>query len=199
MNRVMRITFCLLLLVGLAGKPTISYASENPVEATGGLTTIMTDETNDLSLFLDGNPAGLALLNTRSRFDLSGQWFYSDQEGPWRSNKQQTWTTIPRVSDNTIRYEGLMLFPTPNWAFQVLGDFLSTQGLPVYLSDTNTLSQYRGLVRAAYALPFGAIGLEFLKIESDNNYDPGLLNAYTGLSSSSSGQNQMLIKTGIAT
>ena len=194
----MRITFCLLLLVGLAGKPTISYASENRVEATGGLTTIMTDETNDLSLFLDGNPAGLALLNTRSRFDLSGQWFYSDQEGPWGTSKQQTWTTIPRISDSTIRYEGLMLFPTPNWSFQLLGDFLSTQGLPVYTSDTYTLSQYRGLVRAAYALPFGALGVEILNIESDKNYDPGLLNSFTGLASSSGGQNQMLLKTGIA-
>ena len=198
MNRAARITFSLLVLVGLGGGPTISYASENRVEATGGLTTIMTDETNDLSLFLDGNPAGLALLNTRSRFDLSGQWFYSDQEGPWGSNKQQLWTTIPRVSDNSIRYGGLMLFPTPNWSFQVLGDFLSAQGLPVYMGDTYTLSQYRGLVRAAYALPFGALGVEILNIESDKNYDSGLLNSYTGLSSGSSGQNQLLLKTGIA-
>jgi hypothetical protein len=176
------------------------------VDSTGGLTTILTDETDDLNLFLDGNPAGLVLLNTRDRVDASGQWFYQDQEGPWGSNKQQTFTTIPRSTDTAIKYEGLMAFPDPHWAFQVLGDFLSTQGVPAaaYSSDTYTSSQYRAMVRGAYAFSFGAVGFEILDIQSDKSYDPGLywpasVYPYVGLASGNNGQNQFLLKTGFLT
>jgi len=74
-----------LVLVGFALLPTISPASETRVDSTGGLTTLLDDETDNLSLFLDGNPAGLVLLNTRDRLDVSGELSYLDQEGPWGS------------------------------------------------------------------------------------------------------------------
>lgn len=191
----------ILLLVGLSLFSSAGWASETRVDATGGLTTILDDETDNLDLFLDGNPAGLVLLNTRDRFDLAGEWAYWDQEGPWGSNKQQAFTTIPRYTDNPIKYEGLMLFPDPHWAVQVLGDVLVNQGVSVttYSNDTETTSQYRGLVRVAYALPFAAFGLEILNIESDKAFDPGLYNPYVGLLSGTAGENQTLVKAGLIT
>jgi hypothetical protein len=198
--------FVPLVLVALSFFPTSGSASETRVDSTGGLTTILTDESTDLNLFLDGNPAGLVLLNTRDRVDLSGDWLYSDQEGPWGSNKQQIFTTIPRYTDDPIKYEGLMLFPDPHWAVQVLGDFLSTQGVPSTpnAGDTSTTTQYRTLIRGAYAFSFGALGLEILNTQSDVQYDPGLywpnnIYPYVGLASGSSAQNQLLVKTGFIT
>jgi hypothetical protein len=194
----------LLLLVGFTLLPTISPASETRVDSTGGLTTLLDDETDNLSLFLDGNPAGLVLLNTRDRFDLSGEWLYSGQEGPWGSNRQVVFTTLPRYTDTPIGYEGLMLFPDPHWAVQVLADFFLGQGVSVTgfagdalpPSDTDTQSQYRGLIRVSYALPFGAVGLEVLDAQNDSHDDPGLWNPSVGLDSGASGRNQTLVKAG---
>ena len=191
----------LLLLGGILFLPTISPASETRVDSTGGLMTILDDETDNLSLFLDGNPAGLALLNTRDRLDLSAEWLYSNQAGPWGANEQQVLTTIPRYTDNPIKYEGWMVFPDPHWAFQVAGDAFNNRGVSVanYADDTQTLSNLRSLVRVAYALPIGALGLEIQNNESDKTDDPGLFNPNVGLASGSSAQNQFLVKAGIAT
>lgn len=191
----------ILLLAGLLLSAFPGLASETRVDATGGLTTILDDETDNLDLFLDGNPAGLVLLNTKDRFDLAGEWSYTDQEGPWGSNKQQVFTTIPRYTDNPIKYEGLMLFPDPHWAVQVAGDTLITQGVPSanYSNETETDSQYRGLVRVAYALPFASLGLEIMDEESDTAYDPGLYNPYVGIASGSAAQNQLFLKSGFIT
>ncbi|HUO58864.1 MAG TPA: hypothetical protein VMV05_11875 [bacterium] len=178
--------------------PTISPASEIRVDSTGGLTTVLDDETTRLDLFLDGNPAGLGLLNTRERFDISGQWFYSDQEGPWGANKRQLFSTLPRSEESSPAYGGLMLFPSPHWAFQFLGDAQTTQGVPVsnFASDTRNENMYRGLVRAAYALSFGSIGLEVLNIQSDQAYDAGYINGGIGLTGGSGSQKQVLLKAG---
>src|ERR1035441_7911592 len=173
----------LLVLVVCGLSPTICPASENRVDATGGLTTLLEDETTDLDLFLDGNPAGLVLLNTRDRLDLSGEWLYSAQEGPWGAHQQQILTTIPRYTDNPIKYEGLMLFPDPHWALQVLGDYFSSQGVSItnYSADTQALTDYQQLVRTAYDFGFGAVGLEILNVENDKRDDPGLFNPNIGL------------------
>ncbi|HJT24022.1 MAG TPA: hypothetical protein VJ873_05565 [bacterium] len=189
----------LLLLLGwIALFPSAGRASEARVDSTGGLTTILDDETDNLDLFLDGNPAGLVLLNTRDRFDLAGEWSYSDKEGPWGSDKRQVLSTIPRSTDNPVKYEGLMLFPDPHWAVQVAGDALVNQGVPssLYSNDTETDFQYRGILRAAYALPALSLGLEILDMESDNRFDPGLYNPYVGIASGSAAQNQLLLKSG---
>ena len=189
----------LLVLVAWVLGPTRGLASEIRVDSTGGLTTVLLDETDNLDLFLDGNPAGLALLNTRDRFDLASEWAYSDQEGPWGSNKQQILTTVPRYTDTPIKYEGLMLFPAPQWSVQVLSDVFINQGVTVFSNDTETTSQYRGLIRAAYSLPFGALGLELSDFETDKVYDPGLYNPYVGLSSGSGDLNQLRLKGGFVT
>src|SRR5579871_3122011 len=94
-----------------------------------------------------------------------------------------------------------MLFPDPHWALQVTGDTLITQGVPSanYSNETETDSQYRGMVRVAYALPFGALGLEIMDTESDTAYDAGLFNPYVGITSGSAAQNQVFLKSGFIT
>ncbi|HEY5038804.1 MAG TPA: hypothetical protein VIJ93_07020, partial [bacterium] len=167
----------LLALVGASLWSTISQASEIRVDSAGGLTTVMTDETNNLDLFLEGNPAGLVLLNTHDRLDLTTQWAYSNTLPVTQGSLQQAFSTIPRLTDaNYIRYSGFMTFPNPQWAFQAAGDFNNLSGQPAYSYDTFRSTQYRGLVRSAYnAGPF-CLGLEVLNVEFDKAYDPGLFN-----------------------
>src|ERR1041385_5073514 len=110
MKTFSRTIVSLLLLVGFGALPTISPASETRVEAAGGLDMVLSDETNDLNLFLDGNPAGLALLNSRSRVDLSGQLSSLNLDGPWGFSRQQNFSSLPRLESPNVRYEGLMFF-----------------------------------------------------------------------------------------
>lgn len=187
-------------LLGLmALLPGTGLASENRVDAIGGMATILKDETTGLNLFLDGNPAGLVFLNSRDRLDLSSQWFYQVQEGPWGSHRLQAFSTLPRFGQDSIDYGGLMAFPDPHWAFQVYGNFLATQGIPAFTSDTLSQNRYRGFLRAAYAFPFAAVGVELLDIRSDEAYDPGLYDPYVGLQSGTNRQNQLLLKAGFIT
>ncbi len=100
-----------------------------------------------------------------------------------------------------------MFFPDPHWAFQVLGDFSENQGVSVggfagdssAPGDTRTQNQYRGLIRAACAVPFGAVGLEVLNQQEDGREDSGIWNGALGLASGSDSQNQTLVKTGLIT
>lgn len=199
MKTFSRTALSLLLLGGLSGAPTICSASEARTGATGGLTTLLTDETTDLNLFLDGNPAGLALLSSRDRVDLTGQWTSFDKAGPWGANRRQLFTTLPQTLDDVVRYEGLMVFPFPNWAFQVASDLSSAQGFPVtaFLDGTGNSSRYRALVRGACAVPFGAVGLELLDLQVDERFDTGTYDPSVSVLSGSSSQNQLLLKTGI--
>jgi hypothetical protein len=196
----MRNTF-LLILSALLLFPLFTSASETRVEAAGGLRTILDDETSNLDLFLDGNPAGLVLLNTKDRFDLAFQGGVQDQEGPWGSEKQGLVTTIPRSSDIGLRYEGLMVFPDPHWAFQAAGDYLVNNGVPItnYADDNQTLRQYRGLFRAAYGLSFGTVGVEVMDTQTDRVDDPGAFNADANLQSGNTNQNQTVVKAGFIT
>jgi len=206
MRNFFRIAALLLLGGGWCLAPKPSFGSEARVDSAGGLTTLMTDETTDLSFFMDGNPAGLVLLDHKDRADLSGQWFYSIAEPSAVGSVQQTLSTLPRLSEpNSFHYEGVMVFPEPGWAVQVGGDFLASQGQPIFTNDTYTLSQYRGLLRTAYDLGPVALGLELLTTQSDQHFDPGLFDPpalggpYFGLQSGSSGQDQTVIRGGFVT
>lgn len=187
-------------LIGLmAFLPGTGLASDNRVDAMGGMATVLEDETTGLNLFLDGNPAGLVFLSSRDRLDLSSQWFYQVQEGPWGSHRLQAFSSLPRFGQDSIDYGGLMAFPDPHWAFQVDGDILAAQGVPVFAGDTLSPNRYRGLLRAAYSFPLASVGVELLDIQSDGAYDPGLYNPYVGLQSGSDSQNQLLLKAGFIT
>jgi hypothetical protein len=200
MKRVPFHLIALPLLVCWGAFPTIGSGSETRVDSAGGLTTVMTDETDDLSLFMDGNPAGLVLLQTRDRFDLAGQWDYSTSQPVTQASNQQTFSTIPRLSDpDEIRYAGLMVFPQDGWAYQVAGDYDNPEGQPVYSYDTYSSSQFRQLARVAYAAGPFALGLEVMNVVLDKTYDPGLYNPYVGVASGSSGMDQTLLRAGFIT
>lgn len=192
----------LALFFGAAVGPAPTRASETRVDSAGGINSILDDETNNGDLFLDGNPAGLVLLQTRDRFDLTGQYTRTDTRPEGVGSTQITLTTFPRLSnDATIRYEGLMIFPDPHWAFQLGGDFLASQGTVAtnYVADTYAPRQYWDLLRVAYnAGPF-ALGLEVGDDELDNQYDPGLFNQFVGQSSGSNSENKGRLRAGLIT
>ncbi len=176
------------------------FASESRVDSAGGLTTVIDDETNNGDLFLDGNPAGLVLLATHDRFDLAGQWTYLNSQPAAPGALQQSFSTIPRLNnDGVIKYEGLMVFPDPHWAFQVAGDFLYPQGQVEgnYLADTYSTHQYRSLLRAAYNSGPFAFGLEVSNTESDDTIDPGLFTPYIGQSEGSNSNNFTRVRAGV--
>lgn len=186
--------FLLILIV----YPTITLGSEIRVDSTGGLTTILTDETANLDLFMDGNPAGLILLDTHDRLDLACQWDYSNAQPVTTGSTQKTFSTLPRLSDNdNIHYEGWIAFPKPHWAFQIAEDFNYSQGQPYRFSDSSTSQQYRSLLRTAYDLGPFCVGLDITNIEQDATYDPGLFDNNVGIRSGNSGQNQTLLKMGV--
>jgi hypothetical protein len=192
------IVLVLLLGAGFSFGPL--FASETRVDSAGGLTSVIDDETNNGDLFLDGNPAGLVLLATHDRFDLAGQWTYLNSQPAGPGAIQQSFGTIPRLTnDSVIRYEGLMVFPDPHWAFQVAGDFFNPQRqVPTnYLADTYSTNQYRSLIRAAYNSGPFAFGLEVSNTELDDTYDPGLFSLYAGQSSGSSNENRTRVRAGL--
>ena len=198
-------TSALILISGrLCLLSTPSLASEARVDSAGGLTTIMSDETTDLDLFLDGNPAGLVLLKRQDRVDLAGQWFYSNRQTAGTDSVQQTFSTTPRLSgSDPIPYEGLIVFPEPQWAFQASADYWDPQSQPVYGFDSFSIRQYRSLLRAAYDPGPLALGLEILNVQTDKQFDqglydpPGLNAAYFGIDQGNSGQNQTFIRAGL--
>jgi hypothetical protein len=195
-----KIRFFLFLLLGASFGLGPLLASETRVDSAGGLTTVIDDETDNGDLFLDGNPAGLVLLATHDRFDLAGQWTYLNSQPAGPGAQQQSFSTIPRLSnDGVIKYEGLMAFPDPHWAFQVAGDFLNPQGQVDnnYFADTYSTSQYRSLLRAAYNSGPFAFGLEISNTEQDNSYDPGLYTQYVGQASGSNNENFTHVRAGV--
>lgn len=180
--------------------PLFLSASETRVAATGGLTTLVDDETTDLNLFLDGNPAGLLYLNTKDRFDLSGEWSATDQEGPWGSHKTVLLSTLSDPSANLPAYGGVMVFPDPHWAFQVTSQVLYQEGFPVteIVGNAKTESHYVGVVRGAYALPFGVLGAEFSGAQKDKTYGQGGYDSNDEVLSGSSGEGTARLKLGMA-
>ncbi len=200
MNKKIGSCLGLLALFSFLFLPLSLFASETRVDSAGGITSVMDDETNNGDMFLDGNPAGLILLKTHDRLDLAGQWTYSSSLPVTAGSYQQTFSTIPRLTnDSVIKYEGLMLFPDPHWAVQLAGDFLYPQGQNVYYYDTYSTQQFRSLVRAAYDAGPVALGLEVSDNEIDNSYDPGLFSTTVGLASGSSQDNKCHVRGGIIT
>jgi len=176
----------------MAAVPSFCPASETRLNAAGGLESVFMDESSDLNLFLNGNPAGLGYLNSRSRLDLSARWLDSDQEGPWGSARLHAWDALAQPEDHP-GYGGAILFPSPHWAFQAAGGFSQTGG-----TETPSLNQYQGMVRICYALSFGSVGVELLDSQKDLTL---ISNPWVPASEFLEGertQNQTLVKTGIA-
>jgi hypothetical protein len=202
-NRVKRLFWTAGILILWAWTQP-GWPSETRVDSTGGLTSILTDETTDLSFFMDGNPAGLLLLDTHERLDEALQWGQQNGEPVEPGSYQQTFSSIPRLAnDNDIRYSGWMAFPAPGWAFQAAGDFLVQTGqTSSNVLDSFTPSQYRGILRGAASLGPLVLGLEMRNTETDVAYDQGLYSNKTTpytLQNGSSTLNQTFFRAGLAT
>jgi hypothetical protein len=67
---------CLPLLLTAWALVTLPCsATETRVDSTGGLSLVMTDESDQIDPFIFGNPAGLALLSPQNRLDYSYEGF----------------------------------------------------------------------------------------------------------------------------
>ena len=187
------------MVLGLTPRP--SCASEIRVDALGGLTTVTTDETADLNLFLDDNPAALSLLPVQTRLDLAGQWAATDSPAASVSSpglSQQTFTTFPRTQNKVIGYQGLLVFLTPEWALQVSGDLNGPQHKNAFSDlDEQNESDAPLFLRTSYNLGFAALGLEAGDTQSNQTFLPGLFDSGVSVLSGQSGENQGWGKAGL--
>lgn len=147
-------------------------ASDTRVESVGGLSLVMSDETVDINPFILGNPAGLALLPAQNRLDAAGPWFQETPAGN-ASGQIQAYGALPKLgsnfpsstllnsTDSAFTYQGLILFPTRQWAFQAGGDWLSaSKQIDLVTGFDNSLDRYRGMARTAYDFGPFVLGTE---------------------------------------
>ncbi len=180
--------------------PSRGGASETRVDAMGGLTTIVTDETADLNLFLDGNPAALVLLPPQNRLDLSGQWADSPFPPPALNGgrQEQILSTFPRTKNKDIGYQGWLGFLSPQWAVQATGGLDNPRDQPAF----SQLDQYNqadafGLFRTAVNWGALAFGVETSDQQIDQTFAPGAFNNDVNVLSGTTNENQWTLKTGI--
>ncbi|HET9868877.1 MAG TPA: hypothetical protein VFR02_00050 [bacterium] len=168
-------------------------ASEDRVKAMGGLGLLSDDETAGLIPFLDGNPAGLGLLPSRDRLDLSGRWDASTD-----GTRPQSLSTLPVDTGKVIGYQGLMLFPSPQWAFQLAVDGTSLDSQPAFSSmDAYQRSGSFLLGRASYRWGALALGLETQRTQDSLSFSPGLFDGGVTLGGGQSAQTQWIAKAGL--
>jgi hypothetical protein len=178
----------------------IANASETRVDSLGGLTTIVTDETADLNLFLDGNPAALALLPQQNRLDLSGQWADSTFPPPALNGgfQEQTLSTFPRTENKDIGYQGWLGFLSPQWAMQVTGGLDNPRNQPAFSQlDQYNLTDALALFRTALNWGPLAFGIETRDQQIDQTFAPGAFNNDVDVLSGTTGENRWTLKTGI--
>jgi hypothetical protein len=162
--------------------PASLVASEARVNAAGGLSLVMDDETVLINPFTFGNPAGLSLLPPQSRFDVAGPWF---QETPAANAafQSQAYGTLSQIGsnfstssllDNTnsaFQYQGLILFPISQWAFQASGDLLhATNQLDPVFTLEKSADRTRGLARTAYNFGPFSLGTEIQLNQTNKDF-----------------------------
>lgn len=149
--------FFSLLSCGLSAEWSL-WASEARVNAAGGLSLVMEDEVDDINPFVLGDPAGLALLPPKDRFDLSGEYFYeTESEDQFQRHYAGT---VGDLASDTVNYKGLILFPTDRWGVQLNSDYLYTEGQAASTFNSLGNNRVRGLFRTAYRFGPLALGAE---------------------------------------
>jgi hypothetical protein len=154
---MLRRHFYILLLL-LLSAPS-AFASEARVNAAGGLLLIFDDEVYSLTPFTLGNPAGLALIPSTSRFDIKGQYLHENDDS-LGTTRGYFGTLGSALDSKVISYNGLILFLDNHWAVQMDADYLYAQGQPAINLDTNGNNRTRELFRTAYNFGFATLGVE---------------------------------------
>ncbi|HUO56593.1 MAG TPA: hypothetical protein VMV05_00305 [bacterium] len=194
----MKNPFLLLPLLSLLWPVTPAVASQNRVDSTGGLSLVLQDETTEVNPYNFGDPAGLVFLPQDNRLDVSAPWF---QQNPASNNfySMQAYGVISGLADTldsssllnasatSFQHEGFILFPTPQWAFQVGGDLLHGTNQPDTASLTDE-SQDRSRVLGRTAYNFGpfTLGAQFQWSENNSAFQPVTASAATLVSGNSS-------------
>jgi hypothetical protein len=127
---------------------SLCYASDARVDSMGGLTLVATDEADDINPFTLGNPAGLALLAPQTRLDVGTQWI--KEYFPPSGDQFHIYGLMNELSSDNGKYHGLMVFLNNNWAVQVDGDTLHTEGENDFSSHVDTDDRYRETLKTAF-------------------------------------------------
>jgi hypothetical protein len=170
---LLSITSLLFLLSGSL------HASETRVDSFGGLTLVVTDESDAINPFTLGNPAGLALIDPQTRFDAEGSWV--KEVINYQNNGNNVMFTghdygaMDEFGGDTVKYHGLIAFPTDRWAIQVDGDTLHNDEFNTAndAGDVNSVERTRELFRTAYNFGPFVLGAEVQPIQENESFIPG--------------------------
>jgi len=156
-------------------------ATDVRVDSTGGLDMVLTDETEEISPYVLGNPAGLALLPKQSSFEVSAPWYSTTNtsgnvnwtylgispglvsafSAGFSSLPVFTSPFIPNSSSNAgYQYQGLLNVPSNGLAFQMTGGFNESSNNFEIHTGTNNGQGGNELARAAYNFGPLAVGTE---------------------------------------
>lgn len=150
--------FWLLIGCSLLTGPVL-WASDARVDATGGLSLVIDDDNYQAIPFIVGNPAGLALIPSKSRLDVSGNYFFENETAD--QFQRHYVGNVGTLDVNTVNYQGLILFPTDRWGVQLDADYLYTEGQAISGLNAQGNNRLRGLLRTAYDFGPFVLGAEF--------------------------------------
>ncbi len=171
-------------------------ASQVRLDSTGGLTTVLWDETSDITPYTAGNPAGLALLPVGARLGLTSTWFNvnNGDNSYTRNYFGITPSSNPAASSvagfsnaNSYLFQGFTDVTSGKWAFQEVGSYFTEQ-----FSQSPDLqenySQTVGVSRLAKDFGPLSLGLEY-------QYS-GFNQSYAGSQSSTINQSGSTLNSG---
>lgn len=147
------------------------FASDTRVGAAGTLSLVLTDESVEINPFLFGNPAGVALIEPVSRFDIAGQWFSLNSAAT--NTTDRFYGTLGNVNSVSTNYHGLLLFPSKAWGIQLDGDILHMENQPDFGLIDQDRNRARGLFRTAFKMGPVALGGQVQAVQTDLTLKPG--------------------------
>ncbi|HVM33592.1 MAG TPA: hypothetical protein VMU88_10690 [bacterium] len=154
-----------------------TYASDARVDATGGLSLVVTDEVDDVNPFNLGDPAGLALLAPQTRFDAGGEWV--KEYFPPSGDQFHVYGAMNDLTSDNVKYHGLIAFLNNNWAIQADGDTLHTEGEQNPSNNVDTNDRYRGTFKTAYDFGIFTLGGQIQPSQSNVKFKDHFLTTVT--------------------
>jgi hypothetical protein len=159
-------------------------ADEVRVDSVGDLSLVMTDETTEITPYMLGNPAGLALLNPQIRLEVTVPWYSETGANGaiyWKNfgispiaNTEFTNLETSMASFNSTygsQYQGFLYVTPDKWAVQVAGSFDET----AYQFDAPSGQSQNGQELIRVSRDWGALTLGTeLQITQVNGTGPSL-------------------------
>ena len=153
----------------------LGRASETRVDSAGGLSLVLSDESNELKPFIFGNPAGLSFLESPNRFDLAGFWLSQSSAASNLTNS--FYGTVTDPLSTSLDYHGLILEPSKDWTIQLDGDLLHTETQPDFGALDQSRDRSRELFRTSIKIGALALGGQVQATQASLALKPGYFGA----------------------